>query len=78
MLAPPSLATRFYMAEVEEKHSESSAASYKEARALGGNQVSAINERRRAALEDIDNAKFSYVFSTQILCPVHWLSLSYH
>lgn len=49
------------MADIAEKHSESSAASYKEAKAQNGNdRAHAINERRRAALEDIDNAKFSW------------------
>lgn len=52
------------MAQVGENPSESSATSHKEARAPPrGNYslVSAVNERRRAALEDIDNATFSYV-----------------
>lgn len=51
--------------DIAEKHSESSAASYKEAKAQHGNdRAHAINERRRAALEDIDNAKFSCVPSS--------------
>lgn len=50
------------MDEIEEVHSDSSDASSNESRAPGGDMVTAINERRRAALEDIDNAAFSYAF----------------
>lgn len=57
---------------VPEKNFDGSDASYKESKpASTPNAVSPLNARRRAALEDIDNAKFSYVLS---LPPLYCLS----